>query len=449
VVVTRLKNPKSFKHRYPLKIPKPQSPEQHFMKQKVPQPARQCPVTSLPVTTLPYWNAYHRNADYTATFEAIGNDILHAQVVTDHDTSLDYMDNELFQTVCSDLGLIGKETYVIINLNHIRKVTLAYKKDFANLVYNWGPIFSIMALYNVHPDIAPVAEGVASICPDNACTFIAADYREAILRIMEYKNNPERSLCEDEKAGSNASVKKAFLNALARMCWINMLELPVPLPAADHEYHPLFLALEEHRKDMLAKEEEHQKKIAQIKQDGQQQLELNKILLNAKLDLHTRYASRFEHETDAIRKTIAGKENELAQISAAVEEKAGLLGRMYELIETADIREEQKESLIGHCRKMIDAGTVEQQLRMELTEADSRFLSLLKKEHPSLSEKELRLSLLIKLDYDTREIARSTGLSNRGIETVRYRLHKKLGLQKHQSMKRHFASLSEKSRQGI
>jgi DNA-binding CsgD family transcriptional regulator len=81
---------------------------------------------------------------------------------------------------------------------------------------------------------------------------------------------------------------------------------------------------------------------------------------------------------------------------------------------------------------------------MELTETDSRFLSLLKEQHPSLSEKELRICLLIRLDYDTREIARTAGLSVRGMETTRYRLHKKLGLQKHQSIKHYFALLTGK-----
>ncbi|MCF8383941.1 MAG: LuxR family transcriptional regulator [Chlorobium sp.] len=420
------------------------------MKKKVQQqPLRQCPVTHLPVRTQPGWNIRHEEADYTAAFETIGPDIVHAQVVTDHDTVLDYMDIEMFESVCNELGIIGKATYVIINLNHIREILLSYKKDFANLIYNRGPIFTVLAMYNVHPDIQLVTEAVAALCPDNTCAFIADDYHQAILGIMEYRSNPDRPVHDDDVTGSDASVKKAFLNALARMCWIDMLELPVPMPAEDHEFHPLFLAVEELRKDMLAKEEKHQKKIEQIKEDGRQKLELNKILLNAKLDLHSKHACRFEHEITDLKKTIACREAELAQISAVAEEKADLLGRMYEEIKTANISTEQKEHLIGHCRKMIDSGTIEQQFRMELTKTDSRFLSLLKKENPSLSEKELRLSLLIKLDYDTREIARSTGLSKRGIETVRYRLHKKLGLQKHQSMKRYFASLSEKSRQEI
>ncbi len=421
------------------------------MKKKVQQqPLRKCPVTGLPVRTHPHWNIRHENAGYTAAFEAIGPDIVHAQVVTDRDAVLDYMDSELFENVCSELGIIGKATYVVLNLNHIREVLLSYKRDFANLVYNRGPIFTVLAMYNVHPDIRPVAEGVAAICPENSRAVIADDYRDAIEKVMAFKNLTEEEIFTDEKPSCEADLaKRNFLNALARMCWVNMLELPVPLPPKESEFLPVFKGLEEFRKDMLAKEEEHQKKIDQIKLEGQQRLEQNKILLHAKLDLHSKHVVRFEHDIAALNDTIAGKEAELDRISAAVEEKTSLLVRIYEQIKTLDVAPEQKNALLGNCRKMIDTGATEQELRMELTEADSRFLSLLRKKHPDLSEKELRLSLLIKLDYDTREIARSTGLSKRGIETIRYRLHRKLGLQKHQSMKRYFASLSEKSRQGI
>lgn len=83
-------------------------------------------------------------------------------------------------------------------------------------------------------------------------------------------------------------------------------------------------------------------------------------------------------------------------------------------------------------------------LNTELTETDSTFISKLQKKHPDLNQRELRISLLIKLDYHSREIARTLGLSTRGIESVRYRLHKKIGLNKHQSLKKYLTDLSAK-----
>ena len=43
---------------------------------------------------------------------------------------------------------------------------------------------------------------------------------------------------------------------------------------------------------------------------------------------------------------------------------------------------------------------------------------------------------------DTIEIARSVGISTRGMESIRYRMHKKLGLGKHQSIKTYLSELS-------
>ncbi len=75
------------------------------MKKQQRYSVRQCPVCNLPVRAHPNWTVYHEHADYTVTFEAIGTDILHGQAIADHETVLDYMDNDLFQAVCDDLDL--------------------------------------------------------------------------------------------------------------------------------------------------------------------------------------------------------------------------------------------------------------------------------------------------------------------------------------------------------
>jgi len=49
---------------------------------------------------------------------------------------------------------------------------------------------------------------------------------------------------------------------------------------------------------------------------------------------------------------------------------------------------------------------------------------------------------MVKLNYDTREIARSIGISTRGMESIRYRMHRKLGLDKHKSIKTYLSELA-------
>ena len=53
-----------------------------------------------------------------------------------------------------------------------------------------------------------------------------------------------------------------------------------------------------------------------------------------------------------------------------------------------------------------------------------------------------RSHLLVKLNYETTEIARSIGISTRGMESIRYRMHKKLGLGKHESIKTYLSDLA-------
>jgi len=91
---------------------------------------------------------------------------------------------------------------------------------------------------------------------------------------------------------------------------------------------------------------------------------------------------------------------------------------------------------------MIETELTEKRLKTELTAGDSEFLSKLQKKHPNLNQRELRVSLMVKLNYDTREIARSIGISTRGMESIRYRMHKKLGLDKHKSIKTYLSELS-------
>ncbi|MCF8226463.1 MAG: hypothetical protein K9J30_11355 [Bacteroidales bacterium] len=61
-------------------------------------------------------------------------------------------------------------------------------------------------------------------------------------------------------------------------------------------------------------------------------------------------------------------------------------------------------------------------------EVHQEFLSRLKEKHPELSPKELRLSAYLRMNISTKEIAPLMNISIRGVEISRYRLRKKLDL---------------------
>ncbi len=57
------------------------------------------------------------------------------------------------------------------------------------------------------------------------------------------------------------------------------------------------------------------------------------------------------------------------------------------------------------------------------------FFKSLYRAHPDLSPNEVRMCAYIMLNLTTKEIANITNRSPRTVETVKYRLHKKLGLE--------------------
>lgn len=57
------------------------------------------------------------------------------------------------------------------------------------------------------------------------------------------------------------------------------------------------------------------------------------------------------------------------------------------------------------------------------------FFRNLRRQFPTLTSGDLRLCVLIRMNLSTKDIARFQGLTVRGVETARYRLRKKLGLQ--------------------
>lgn len=94
-----------------------------------------------------------------------------------------------------------------------------------------------------------------------------------------------------------------------------------------------------------------------------------------------------------------------------------------------------KESKSENIRKLIkdiDFNKDQSWLAFEtrFTAANKHFYDNLKSKYPSLKPYDLRLCALIKLDFTTKEIAKLLGISAESANTARYRLRKKLKLNK-------------------
>ncbi len=400
-----------------------------------------CPFSGLPVTAKPHWKTQHKT--YIKRLEMVGDDIMHAFVEAPRPIILETLSDELVKTVLRESGTPDKPLYLVWDMTNVTDVSYDYKLGINDLIYHWGPAFSIVVFYNIDPACRLVLETFSSIVPNNMKVLLRETYKEAIGTVVDFKSG------KAEETGIGASptdpesiLKNEFLAAVARISWLNLLNQQIFLPSADNPFYPYFKAIAYMQEDLKAREAIQEKELQQIKADYEQRLTQKIILLNAQVELNRKELQQFEQEKAALKSRISAQEMELTRISTAVGEKTAALHLLSDQIKSLDIDQQLKHRMIDQCHNMLETELTEKRLKTELTAGDSEFLSKLQKKHPNLNQRELRVGLMVKLNYDTREIARSIGISTRGMESIRYRMHKKLSLDKHKSIKTYLAELA-------
>ena len=386
-----------------------------------------------------HWQQEHRQAGYTKHFKLIDSNILHVSIEARQNITLEWMDVDLFETVLDQTGLINKPFHCIWDFTHISEISYHYKKDITKLLYNRNPQFRLIVFYNMQPTARVIVESFAAVVPENIRVIMTDTYREGYDAILDYEKG---ELPEPPAETSDEVMKRNFLAYLARMSWFDMFDEHINVPSFDDKYYSFFKAIEAMQADLREKEKEKAMELEQLKNDYEQKITESVIKLNAQIELNKKQAREHEKEMAELKSRIANQDMELTRVSTAIAEKTTALRNLLDQIYALDIDQDQKRQMTDSCLSLIETETIEKRLNIELTESDSVFLSKLQKKHPNLNQRELRISLLVKLNYDTREIARSVGISTRGMESIRYRMHKKLGLGKHQSIKTYLSDLA-------
>ncbi|MBF0585680.1 transcriptional regulator [Prosthecochloris sp. N3] len=406
---------------------------------------KHCPVTGLQITERPHWKSPHSDRHYTTHMQRIGEDIILTYYSSAGNVIIEYMDRELFQTVLDESDLAEQPVYLLRDMSNVCSVTYAYKKNLTQLLYQWQPNFRCIIFYNVKPEFLTTVETFAAIVNDNTTVLVVNGYEEAMNAVSTLKSGEEiREEFEDDEDELYTQHKRDFLAATARIGWLNMLNQPLPLPEEDDYLYPFFKAIESLQQDLQEKEKGARQELNEHDRECEQKLAQQTIQLNAQLEMNNRLKKMFERERSMLKSRIASQDMELTRISTAITEKAAALEELYNTILSLDIDTRTRQQMTETCRRLIKTEVIEKKLNTELTSTDSEFLSKLQKTHPNLNQRDLRIGLLIKLNYDTREIARTMGISTRGLESIRYRMHKKMGLSKHQSIKNYLVTLSTK-----
>ena len=373
----------------------------------------------------------------------IDDNIVHTWIDVERksDIILDFMDVELLQVVLTESDLLSRQFHILFDLAHISDITFNYKRAITNLFFNWSPILGVIGFYNIPESMRIIVETFAAVAPQNICVIMDKTYEKSIENIRAFKAGKLAAREPEAENNNLQALNRKFLESVARISWLNMLDQSITMPPDGHPYYSFFKAIDSLRSDLIEKEREQENEVQLLKKDFEHRITQLVIKMNAQAEVNNKSAGEREKEIADLTKRIKTQEMELARVSTVIADKKRGVRNLLEKISSVDIDPGVKRALTNSCLSLIEKEVIEKQLNRETTESDSIFLSKLQKKFPNLNQRELRISLLVKLNYGTTEIASSIGLSTRGMESIRYRIHKKLGLGKHQSIKTFLSEL--------
>ncbi len=153
-------------------------------------------------------------------------------------------------------------------------------------------------------------------------------------------------------------------------------------------------------------------------------------------------------EKENIEADFIHKSKELSNYTILLFKKRELLNQL-----ASDLKELRKKIKLEENRELVRSMT--QQINRNLQDEEHlkvfdinfesvhrEFFSELKTQYPELSQKDLRLCGLVKMNFSNKEIASILNISVRGVETARYRLRKRMSINKDVNMAEFLEQLS-------
>ncbi|ASQ91181.1 hypothetical protein CHL67_09880 [Prosthecochloris sp. GSB1] len=408
-----------------------------------------CPATGLPVSSKPHWVTLHPSQHYTTKFCLIGQDIVGIHVETENNGTviLDHVDFDTLSTVLEEENLTDKPLYTVVDMGRIQGCSYCYKKDLVNLLYNRGPLFKLLVLYNLHPDMQLNAETFMAITPEESAVRLARTYAEAMEMILADKEGrPLQTGPNSQEEQKYESLKKDFFAALARIVWLDLLNHRILLPEEGEPYLYMFRALDGLKEDMREKRDimNHERSI--LARNHEQKIAEKTTQLQALQALNHSMQVQLDRKKSELSAMLSSKDITLQRISDSLAEKLTKTEKLGQLVGQLDIDKKLKEKIVGMVAQITRGSPEPAFPGQDLSTADRKFLSKLASRHPELSEKERRVCLMILENLTNPDISLFIGITPRGVETLRYRMHKKLGLEKHETIKTYLQDLAAEIR---
>jgi DNA-binding CsgD family transcriptional regulator len=142
-------------------------------------------------------------------------------------------------------------------------------------------------------------------------------------------------------------------------------------------------------------------------------------------------------KNEKLEAAIEHKNRELASTAMHLVQKGDLLSNFREQLMRCIKKEIAGEGMPEEFKKMLRILNEEkkmdkdwEQFAIHFDGVQGDFLKILKQQYPSLSPNEQKLCAYLRMNLSTKEIAQLENISVRGVEISRYRLRKKLNIQK-------------------
>jgi len=169
---------------------------------------------------------------------------------------------------------------------------------------------------------------------------------------------------------------------------------------------------------LALKEEElrHQKKILEIELKAENELNIQ------------------EYEKHILELEIQTKSSEVAGKSLSIAKQSEMIENIQYILDTeTDINKLKSE--IKKSIKINDVNKHEWEIfESNLNQIHNEFIISLSKKYPTLTSKDIKLCVYLKMNLSSKEIAPLMNISFRGVELHRYRLRKKLGLNQEENL---------------
>lgn len=140
--------------------------------------------------------------------------------------------------------------------------------------------------------------------------------------------------------------------------------------------------------------------------------------------------------TEKLKQEISIKDKELATATMHLITKNGFIDHMRNNLNSITKKSKNQEvkneiqKVIKNIEKNIAGDQDWEQFEIHFDQVHGDFMSRFKKEYSSLSPQEIKLSAYLRMNLSTKEIAYLMNISIRGVEIARYRLRKKLNLER-------------------